>query len=131
MRTMQEVLEASEKTQREPGQRQTKHDWDDAGDGDDKNRVQLKNDEHDDVNNSQALTHGDITKYRALVARISYLSQDRPDLKFAAMQVCCPMANPSASDLERVKRIGRYVVVKPRAEWKFTGSSEFEAYSDA
>ena len=84
----------------------------------------MTNDEHDDVNNSQALTHGDITKYRALVARISYLSQDRPDLKFAAMQVCCPMANPSASDLEWVKRIGRYVVVKPRAECKFTGSSE-------
>ena len=49
-------------------QRQTKHDWDDAGDGDDKNRVQMTN---------------DITKYRALVERISFLSQDRPDLKFA------------------------------------------------
>ena len=67
----------------EQEQRQTKDDWDDAGDADDKNRVQMTNDERDDANDSQALTGGDIMKYRALVARISYLSQDRPDLKSA------------------------------------------------
>ena len=64
----------------EQGQRRTKHDWDDAGDGDDKNRVQMTNDERDDAKNSQALTGGDVTKCRALVAHISYLSQDRQDL---------------------------------------------------
>ena len=104
------------KNQCEWGHRQTIHDWDDAGDGDDTNRVQMTTDERDDANDSQALTGCDITKYRELVARISDLSQDRPDLKFAAMRVCCAMANPSASDLERVKRIGRYLVGKPRAE---------------
>ena len=83
------------------GQRQIKHDGDGAGDGDDKNRVQMTTDERDDTNDSQAPTGGDIMKYRALVARISYLSQDRPDLTFAAMQVCCAMANPSASGGER------------------------------
>ena len=76
--------------------------WDDAGDGDDKNTVQMTNDELGDANDIQALTGGDIMKYRALVARISYLSQERPDLKFAAMQVCCAMANPSASAGNRV-----------------------------
>ena len=59
-----------------------------AGDGYDQNRAQMSNDERNDANDSQALTNGDITKYRALVARISYLSLDRPDLKFAATQVC-------------------------------------------
>ena len=43
--------------------------------------------EDDDDNDSPALTDGNITRYRALAARISYLSQDRPDLKFASMQV--------------------------------------------
>ena len=41
----------------EQGQRQTKHDWDGAGDGGDKNRVQMTNDERDerdDTNDSQA-----------------------------------------------------------------------------
>ena len=53
------------------------HESDGMGDGDGRNRPQMAN------ANSQSLTGGDITRYRALVARISYLSQDRPDLKFA------------------------------------------------
>ena len=61
----------------EHGQYKTKHEWDNVGDGGDKNRVQMINDERDDANDSQALTGGEITKYRALVARISYLSHDR------------------------------------------------------
>ena len=40
----------------EQGQRQTKHDWDNTGDGDDKNRVQMTNNERDNANDSQALT---------------------------------------------------------------------------
>ena len=82
---------------------------------------------------SEALTRGDITKFRALVAHIIHLSPDRPELKFAVLQQCCSMANPSASDVERVQRIGRYLVEKPRAEcllhWQQSG--ELEAYSDA
>ena len=117
----------------ERGQRQTKHDWDAGGDTDDKNRVDMTNDERDDTNDSQVLTGGDITKYKTLVARISYPSHDRPDLKFAAMQVCFAMANPSACDLERVKRIGRYLAEKPRAECLFSWqqSGELVAYSNA
>ena len=42
------------------------------------------------------------------------------------------MANLSVSDLEWVKRIGRYLLEKRRAEWLFhwQQSDEFEAYSD-
>ena len=83
MRTMQGVMEAKEEDQCEQGQGQTKDDGDDAGDGDDKNRVQMAKDERDNATDSEARIGGDITKYRALVARISCLSQDRPDLKFA------------------------------------------------
>ena len=81
---------------------------------------------------SQALTGGDVTRYRALVARISYLSQDRPDLKFAAMQACCAMANPTVRDSERVK-IGRYLAGRPRSKcwFRWQQSGELEAYSDA
>ena len=79
----------------------------------------MTNHESDDANDSQSLTGGDITKHSAIVPRISYLSRNRSDLKFAAMQVCCAMANPSASDLGRVKRIGRYLVGKPGGECLF------------
>ena len=87
----------------------------------------------DDAIDSQALTGGDITRYRALVVRISYLSQERPDLKFASMRVCCAMAKPLMRDMECVKRIGRYLVCKPRAKCWFLWqqSGDLEAYSDA
>ena len=67
---MQAVMRARERTN---GQCQTKYGWDDAGDGDDKNRVQMTNGGRDDVNDSQALTGSDITRYRALVARNQFL----------------------------------------------------------
>ena len=59
------------------GQTQTEHEWHDVNDVDYKDKPQMTD---DDDNDSQALTGGDITRYRALVARISYLSQDRPEI---------------------------------------------------
>ena len=106
------------------GRGQTKYRWNDMND-----RPRMVD---DDATDSQALTGGDVTRYRALVARISYLSQDRPDLKFAAMRVCCAMANPTVRDSERVKMIGRYFA-RPRAKcwFRWQQSGELEACSDA
>ena len=111
------------------GRGQTKRRWDDVNDGSG-DRPWIAD---DDAIDSQALTSGDITRCRALVARISYLSQDRPDLKFASMWVCCAMAKPSMRDMECVKRIGRYLVGKPRAKcwFRWQQSGDLEAYSDA
>ena len=49
----------------------------------------MTNGESHDANDSQAPTGGDIRNYTVFVARINYLSQYRPDLKFAAMQMLC------------------------------------------
>ena len=76
---------------------------------DDRDRPQMAVDDDPD---SQAVANGDITRYTAPVARISYLSQDRLDLKFASTQVCCAIAKPKMRDMERVKRIGRYFLGK-------------------
>ena len=92
------------------GRGQTKRRWDDVNDQDNGDRPRMAD---DDAIDSQALTGGDIKRYRALVARISYLSQHRPDLQFASMRVCCAMAKPSMRDVECVKRIGGYLVGKP------------------
>ena len=94
-------------------QTQAEHEWDNANDSDDKVWPRMVDDYDPD---SQALTNGDITRYKALVAPLSYLSQDRPSVKFASMQVCCAMAKPTTRDMERVKRIGRYLVGKPRGK---------------
>ena len=112
------------------GRGQTKYKWNDMNDDDNRDRPRMVD---DDAIDSQALTGGDVTRYRALVTRISYLSQDRPDLEFAAMQVCCAMANPTVRDSERVKRIGTFLAGRPRAKCRFRWqqSGELEAYSDA
>ena len=87
----------------------------------------------DGENDSEALTGGDLTKNRALVARVSNLSQDRPDLKSPSIQAWCAMANPTVRDTERVKRIGRYLAGKPRAKcwFRWQRSGDLEAYSEA
>ena len=76
--------ESEGENRRGQGRTQTKHEWDGMSDGDDRDRPQKAGDA---ANDSQARTAGDITEYRAFVARISHLSQDRPDLKFASMRV--------------------------------------------
>ena len=98
--------------------------------GDNRDRLQVAD---DDDNDTPAVACGSITQYRAVAARISYLSQDRPDLKFASMQLCCAMARPTMRDMERVKRIGRCLVGRPRARcwFRWQQSGEVEAYSDA
>ena len=112
------------------GRGQTKHRWSDVNDNDNRERSRMAD---DDAIDSQALAGGDITRYRALDARISFLTQDRPDFKFASMQECCAMAKPPMQDMECVKRIGRYLVGKPRAKCWFLWqqSGDLEAYSDA
>ena len=103
---MQEVTQARERENKcDQGQTQTKHEWAVMGDGDGRNRQHVTS---DDASDSLAFTGGDVTKYRALVARISHSSQDRPDLKFTSTQVCCAMAKLSVRDMERAKRIGSY-----------------------
>ena len=84
--TMREATNARERTEGEQGQPETQRDWDDESDRSDRRRVQVTS---DGENDSQALTGGDITNCKALVARVSYLSQDRPGLKFASMQASC------------------------------------------
>ena len=87
----------------------------------------------DGGNDSEALTGGDLTKNRALVALVSNLSKDRPDLKFPSMQAWCAMANPTVRDSEHVKRIGRHLAALPRAKcwFRWQRSGDLEAYSDA
>ena len=71
-----------EENRRGRRQAQTKHEWDDVSEGDDRYRPQMAD---DDDNDRQALTGGDITRYRALVARIS---STRSQVRFNAGMLC-------------------------------------------
>ena len=82
----------------------------------------------------EPLRGAEITWYRALVARVNYLAQDRPDLQFASKEACRGMAAPSSHHLKALRRIGRYLVGAPRAVSKFHWQelqSTVEAFTDS
>ena len=67
------------------------------------------------------LVHEETTMFRTVAARLHDLSQDRPDITFATMKLCSKMFRPDAQDLKNMKRVGRFLVGRPRVgclfEW--------------
>ena len=60
------------------------------------------------------LGHEETTMFRAVAARLYDLSQDRPDITFATMKLRSKMSRPDAQDLKNMKRVGRFLVGRPR-----------------
>ena len=54
------------------------------------------------------------TQYKSLVARANYLAQDRPDIMFAAKEICRHMAKPTTGAWKSLKRLGRHLITVPR-----------------
>ena len=84
--------------------------------------------------NEEKMESEEATKYRANAARANYLSQDRTDIQFATKEASSTMANPVASDKEKVKRIVRYLVGRPRAVMCYPWQempSELSVFSDS
>ena len=54
------------------------------------------------------------TVFRAVAARLNYLSQDWSDITFATMKLCSKMSRPDAQDLNNMKTLGRFFVAIPR-----------------
>ena len=57
--------------------------------------------------------------YRKSAARIAYLSQDRPGLSHASCVLATGMANPTTTDMWRLKRAARYLKGHARAKIKY------------
>ncbi len=54
------------------------------------------------------------TLYRSLTMRLSYLAQDRPDIQYSCKELAKGMSSPTEGDWQKLKRLGRYLVGKPR-----------------
>ena len=63
------------------------------------------------------------SKFRSIAARINYLAADRPDIMYGAKEACRQMANPTEGGWKMIKRIGRYLVGRPRAVLKYEWQS--------
>ena len=61
-----------------------------------------------------ALGDKEVTNYRALVARCNYLSPDRPNIAYIVKELARAMATPTKGDLQRLKRLARYLKGRPR-----------------
>ena len=69
---------------------------------------------------SPDMTKDEASRFRGLVARVNYLSLDRPDLQFAAKTASPHMAQPKVCDWAEIKRIARYFIKASWAVQKFT-----------
>ena len=63
---------------------------------------------------SEPLPPEEATRYRALVARANYLSQDRADIQYTTKELSRCMSQPTCLDWARLKRLGRYLLGRPR-----------------
>ena len=90
--------------------------------------------EEEDTEEDYKLSGESATHYRAIAARLNYLSTDRPDIQYATKECCRDMANPTSGSQRRLMRIARYLVGKPRLVWRFDMQGYVgivEAFSDA
>eukprot|EP00971_Amphidinium_carterae_P101983 2018866-Amphidinium_carterae.2 len=60
------------------------------------------------------LSAEDSILYRSMTMRCNYLSQDRPEIGYAAKEAARHMANPNERGLEMTKRIARFLHKHPR-----------------
>ena len=72
--------------------------------------------------------------YRAISARANYIAQDRSDIQYAVKELCRRMSAPTAGDMKKLMRLGRYLVGKPRAvalfPWQATRAVQ-DVFTDA
>ena len=87
---------------------------------------------HEQVESDAPLTPSMQRPYRAVAARANYLAADRPDLHFAAKEVCRWMSSPTEQGLKALKRLGRYLEGRRRLVYSYPWQTcqSLEVYSD-
>ena len=79
-------------------------------------------DAHDDDGHDEEdseLSRPDATRFRALAARLNYVAADRVDLQYAVKEAARHMSTPRDASMNLLRRIGKYLVGRPRMVIKF------------
>ena len=74
------------------------------------------------------------TLYQSVAARLNYYALDRPDLQYAVKELMRKMSCPTANDMVRLKRVGRYLLTAPRVAmyYPWTALSDtLQVYTDS
>ena len=84
------------------------------------------------VDAEQDLHARDHTPYRGNGARCNYLGPDRPDIQYAAKEICRWMSSPTTLGQEALKRVTRFLVGRRRLVFKYPWqrAGTLEWYSD-
>lgn len=62
------------------------------------------------------LSEQQASQYRAITARCNYITPERPDIAYTVKELSRKMAKPTVGDWQRLKRLGRYLLGKPRLQ---------------
>ena len=82
----------------------------------------LEADEEGTLNDSEKeeeLGPADARRYRAITARLNYVSADRPDIQFAVKEAARAMSTPMKRHWAVLGKIGRYLRGRPRLVLRF------------
>ena len=79
----------------------------------------VDDDDKPEAGDEDLLTGADVTLFRGLAARCSYLSMDRADIQFGAKEICREMSKPNRGSLRRLTRLARYLISRPRLVLNF------------
>ena len=78
------------------------------------------------------MSMADFTRFRGQAARANYLGPDRPDMIYAAKEVCRGMSCPTDLHQAALKRMVRYLRSRPRLVFKFDyqQADHIDTYAD-
>ena len=81
---------------------------------------------------AQPLSMSDFMRFRGQAARANYLGLDRPDVIYAAKEVCRGMPSPTDLHQAALKRMVRYLRSMPRMvfEFDYQSATHIVAYAD-
>jgi hypothetical protein len=71
-------------------------------------------DDKEEDGDDEQVEESKVTRYRAVVARGNYLSQDRLDIKYAIKELCRWMGKPRNKDWRKLIRLTKYLVGRER-----------------
>ena len=81
-------------------------------------------DEDGKAEDDEALGPAEARRYRAITARLNYMSPDRVDIQFAVKEAARAMSQPRKSSWSLLSKIGRYLVGRPRLVMEFPWQTE-------
>ena len=93
----------------------------------------LAKDEEEEID-EELLDKEEAKLFRGIAARLNYMGPDRPDMQYAIKEAARCMANPRRCDWGLLKKLGRYLLFRPRLilryDWQKRQSS-IDGYTDS